>query len=382
MIGELKPFNTIGPEEIAAATDAMKNGPLSGFLGGIRHGGYYVEKLEHEFASILKVRNAIATNSATSGLLMACMAAGVGYGDEVVTTPFTMSATAAAPAFIGAEVSFGDIEEETFCLDVEALYLSMETKAIITTNLFGHPSALKEMMHYVNLSTKVLHNTPILIEDNAQSPFSMEYGSYAGTIGHIGVFSGNVHKALQCGEGGICVTNDDDLAEKMRMARNHGEMAGGPIGLNLRLSEVHAAIWLAQLEKREEIISSRIALAEYLTDAVKGISGLTPPVVREGCKSVFYCWALKIANNRDDFVQAMQAEGVPLRAGYVPPLYRLPAFQKFARPCPVAERMHDKELVLFEICAYDPTHKQLEQIKDAFHRVAERVLAVRSSGAQ
>lgn len=143
------------------------------------------------------------------------------------------------------------------------------------------------------------------------------------------------------------------------------------IGLNLRMTEITAAIALVQLRKAPQIIADRVGLAESLTRAVEGIPGLTPPAVREGCTHSYYLWALKIADRRDEFVRAMQAEGVPLRAGYVDPLYRLPAFQQFARSCPVAERMHDKELALFEVCAHDPTPEQVTQIGNAFHKVAE-----------
>ena len=368
MIGPLKPFNTIGREEAAAAEAAIRGGPLSGYLGGIRQGGYYVEKLESEFAAALKVRHAVACNSCTSGLLMACMAAGVGPGADVVTTPLTMSATAAVPALLGAGILFGDIEDQNFCLASFA-GSSRHVKATIITNLFGHPATLKEAR---NLSAQVGW---YLIEDNAQAPFAMEYGQYAGTIGHIGVFSFNVHKHLHCGEGGICVTNDDTLADDMRRSRNHGELFAGvsSCGLNLRMTEVTAAIALAQLAKREQIISERIEIAETLTDMVRGLPGLTVPTVREGCRHVFYIWALKVNQNknRDSFVQTMQLYGMPLRAGYVDPLYRLPAFKKWARPCPVAERMHDQELVIYENCAWSPTSEQLKLMGEAVKQAVD-----------
>jgi len=363
MIGVIKKFNTIGKEEIIAAENAIRGGSLSGYLGGIRHGGYCVEKLEHDFAESLGVRHAISCNSATSGLLIACMAAGVGRESEVITTPFTMSATAAVPAFLGADIHFGDIHPDFFCL--MPWQNIADWKVAIVTNLFGHPGWLADAKNKCDLEGS------ILIEDNAQSPFAMEYGRYAGTIGHIGCFSFNVHKHLQAGEGGICVTDDDNLADAMRLARNHGEMAEGKVGLNLRMTEVTAAIALAQLAKREQIIAERIEIAETLTDMVKGLPGLTAPVVRDGCKHVYYCWALKVDRNRDQFVTAMQSMGVPLRAGYVDPLYRLPAFQKWATPCPVAERMHDQELVIYENCAWSPTKEQLTQMGEAFKRAVD-----------
>lgn len=360
----LKPFNTIGREEIAAATRVLEGGVLSGFLGGELRGGHHVRALEDAWCETFGVKHAVACNSATSGLLAACAAVGMKHGKKFMVSPFTMSATAAAPTVLGAESFFGDIESRTFGLDTFPAQFG--TNFIVITNLFGHPANLREFRRGCDMNRGLF-----LIEDNAQSPFAMEYGRYAGTIGHLGVFSLNVHKHFQCGEGGIVVTNDDNLAAATRHAINHGEMAGMGVGLNLRMTEITAAIALVQLRKAPQIIADRVGLAESLTRAVKGISGLTPPVVRDGCTHVYYLWALKITDRRDEFVHAMQAEGVPLRAGYVDPLYRLPAFSQFARSCPVAERMHDKELALFEICAFDPTPEQIAQIGNAFHKVAE-----------
>lgn len=365
----LKPFNTISREEAAAAVAAIRCGPLSGYLGGVRRGGFCVEKLEREFADALGVKHAIACNSATSGLLMACMAADVGPGDKVAVPCFTMSATAAAPAFLGARIHFADIEDPTFCINGHPE--NFNGKAVIATNLFGHPALLRNTRAICDTKTRDLKRPHFLIEDNAQAPFAAEYAHYAGTVGHMGVFSFNVHKHLQAGEGGIVVTDDSDLADRLALARNHAEMASPYLSLNLRMTEVTAAIALAQLAKREKIITERIEIAETLTAMVRGLPGLTPPVVREGCRHVFYCWALKIDQQRDWFVQTMQSFGVPLRAGYVDPLYRLPAFAKYATPCPIAERMHDRELVLYENCAWSPTAEQLTQMGEAFKRAID-----------
>lgn len=382
---QLRPFNTIGESEAAAALDVLRGAPLSGFLGGEKRGGYWVRKLEDEWAAAFGVRHAVACNSATSGLLAAVRAAGHECGERFMVSPFTMSATAAAPTLLGMQPLFGDIESGAFGLDT----FPMQARMILITNMFGHPANLAEFRRGCDGNASM-----VLIEDNAQSPFATEHGRYAGTIGHIGVFSLNVHKHFHAGEGGICVTDDEGLADEMRAFVNHGELSGHRVGLNLRMTEITAAIALAQLRKAEMIIADRVALAESLTSAVKGLPGLTPPVVREGCTHVYYCWALKVTGGKDHvevdsngggwdpriihpardwFVKAMQAEGVPLRAGYVDPLYRLPAFRNYARPCPVAERMHDRELVLWENCAWAPDEAQIQQIGNAFQKVAEHM---------
>lgn len=358
--GQFRKFSTIAEEEINAVAATMRAGPLSGYLGGELHGGLRCEALEYEFAGALGVKHAIACNSATSGLLMACNAVGVGHGSTVVTTPYTMSATAAAPAFLGADVLFGDIEAKTFNLGE---LLTHRASAVVIANIFGHPARLQDWRKICDM-----YQIP-LIEDNAQSPFAMEGKHYAGTVGDIGIFSFNIHKHLQCGEGGICTTNSDELADAMRLYRNHGELAGMSVGLNLRMTETTAAIALAQLAKRDRIIASRIELADELTHMVVNVPGVRPPIVREGCTHVYYLWSLLLDHDRNWFVRACQAEGIPLRAGYVTPLYMLKAFMQDAH-CPVVEDI-ERRIALFEICAWDPSRAHMRQMREAFKKVGE-----------
>jgi perosamine synthetase len=358
----LKPYNSIGPSEVAAAVAAIKHGPLSGFLGGQRHGGAMVQALEERMCEIFGSKYAVACNSATSGLLIASMACGVGRDTRVSVPAMTMSATAAAPAFLGAHIEFFDVDPRTFC---QIGWYGSPGDVVITTNLFGHPANLHVMRSSIGPDA-------YLIEDNAQGWLAREGGKYAGTVGHIGVFSFNVHKHIQCGEGGVCLTDDPKLDDAMRMARNHGELAGYPVGLNLRMTEVEAAIALSQLNKVKEIAEGRRELAEFLTGCVVNYPGLIPPLVREGCDHAYYMWALTVDRERQWFVQAIRAEGVPMNYGYVEPLYRLPAFSKYKARCPNAEwLLHDVTLCTFEVCAYDPSAKQKREIRTAFEKVGE-----------
>lgn len=365
---KLPKFNAISAKEALYAQRAIAAYPLSGFLGGVSGSGPWVEKLENFFKDKLGVTHAIACNSATSGLLAACRAVGVAR-QEVITTPFTMSATAAAPAFLGAHVKFLDIEPHYYSLDpcLVARELSNQTRAVIVTNLFGHPAELA-------LLRKLAHaKGAALIEDNSQSPFAMEGKSYAGTVGDIGVFSLNVHKHIQCGEGGIVVTNNDDYACAIRAFINHGEMAGDALGLNLRMTEVTAAIACAQVERADEIIQSRIDLAEQLIVGLKHNPLVQIREPRSGCRSVYYVLPMQIRQglSRDWVLSELGTWGVPLVGGYVAPLYKLPAFFRHIPKnlCSVAERMHRKTLAYFEVCAYDPNQQQIQEIIDAFARV-------------
>lgn len=362
--GKIRPYNSIGPEEVAAAVAVIKQGPLSGFLGGQRHGGLMVQALEQQMCERFGSKYAVACNSATSGLLIACMAAGIERGSDVITSPLTMSGTIAPAVLLGAKPYFADVGAATFNL-VTGASMPGKADAIIVPNIFGHPASLERFRRASDQLDMVM------IEDNAQGWMAKENGKYAGTIGHIGVFSFNVHKHIQSGEGGVCLTDDHDLASGMAMARNHGELAGGPVGLNLRMTEVEAAICLSQLNKVKGIVEGRRELAEYLTECVVNYPGLVPPLVREGCDHAYYMWALTVERERDWFVDAMIAEGVPMNKGYVDPLYRLPAFQKYKAHCPTAEWLHDVALCTIDVCSISPSAKHKREIRDAFAKVGE-----------
>jgi perosamine synthetase len=380
----VKPFDTIGGFEVVKAVTAIETGPLSGYLAGKKRGGRMVCALEDKWAETFGAKHAIACNSATSGLLAAAFAVGLQPGDKFICPAMTMSATAAAPMFTGAEPYFVDVEDETFGLHIKEGFPD-DVKAIFSTNLFGHPSQLgtNEWLKGQKLAT-------YLIEDNAQSPFAMAHGRHCGTMGDIGVFSLNIHKPIQCGEGGMIVTDDDALADRLRDFINHGENAGGPIGLNLRMPEVCAAIGLAQLKRGKEIIAGRIEQAQAILSAIGDIPGCRRPVTREGCTHVYYAIPflieMRVGNGNSDFnavsvdhrktfCAGLRAEGIPIVEGYIEPLYRLPAFKEFARPCPVAEDLQDRRLFYFENCAWDLTKEEIKMVGDAFRRVAEKMNA-------
>ena len=375
-------FDTIAHEEQNAIVNVLRSiHPLSGYLGGIDQGGPFVENLEEEWTRRYRVKWATAVNSATSGLLAASAAIGMKQGDEFIVSPYTMSATAAAPMFLGGTPVFADIESTTFCLDPleVAKKITKATKAVFVTNLFGHPGNLADLRKLCN------EHDIFLIEDAAQSPFAVENNKLAGTWGHIGVFSFNVHKHLQCGEGGICITENAILDQRMRDFRNHGELfEGGSIGLNLRMTEINAAIATEQLKKAEDIITGRIEQAKTLSFSfteMDGLDGVILPVTKAGCAHVFYAWAAKLdykslGITNHQFMEEARREFIVqppvISAGYVQPLYRLKAFRKYASPCPVAEEMHDKALIVFENCAYTLKTVQHNHLARVFEKVLSK----------
>ena len=398
----LQPYRTTGVEEEQAVLRVMRDGTLSAFLGAWAPeywGGPEVKALEAEWASVFGAEHAVTVNSATSGLIAAMGAIGISPGDEVIVPPYTMSATAVAPLFYGGIPVFADVDEDYFCLDPQCVAdaITPKTRAIVAVNLFGQPADL------VALRDLADHRGLYLIEDSSQAPFATQSGKYAGTIGHIGIFSLNYHKHFHTGEGGVCITNDSKFAERLAMIRNHAENAAehlgdgnytNLIGHNFRMTELSAAIGREQLKKAETLTTRRIEIAERLTSGVDGLEGLQPPKVRGKSRHVYYLWGARYDTkatgvSREAFARALTAEGVPNATGYVRPLYLLPAFQQriaIGREgfpfnlsertygpglCPVTERLHEKEMLIFLVCSHDPTDSQVDQIVSAFHKVHE-----------
>jgi perosamine synthetase len=396
----LRPYVSIGEEERIAVDAIMRTGALSGYIGAVGegfYGGRVVREFESQFSAMFRVKHALAVNSNTTGMVAALGAAGISPGDEVIMPPTTMSATAMAPLIYGGIPVFVDIEPDTFCLDVDQVVkaITPKTRAILAVSIFGHPAPLHALRSLAD------RHGILLIEDNAQAPLARENDRYAGTIGHLGVFSFNYHKHIHVGEGGMCVTDDDRLATRIAMIRNHGENAVGQldcgdmvnmVGFNFRMTELQAAIGLAQLKKVEPLVARREAVAQRLTRELGKYDGIVPPSVRAGCRHVYYQWtarfdARKVGVSREVFVRALAAEGVPIGAGYVQPLYMLPVFQsriaigrdgfpftltdrKYAKGlCPVAEKMHERELIGIEVCSFLFDDPDIGAVAAAFDKV-------------
>jgi len=401
------PYNTIGKEEKEAVIAVLDSGELSGFVAGDIpqfYGGKQVQALEKEFCKRFKVKYAVSVNSATSGIYCMLMAMGIGPGDEVITSPYTMHATASSILQCGAVPIFADIEEDTFGLDPSSVRenITKNTKGILAVNIFGHAARLNELK-------KIADNNKLwLLEDNAQAPAGLvEGGKFTATVGKAGVFSFNRHKTMQCGEGGVAVTNDEDIAKRMMLVRNHGEAVvdawkmediSNTIGQNLRMTEMEAAVAFCQIKKLDQLNNARIKLSNRITTGLQDIAGVTAPVVRDDCKHVYYFYVMKfdedkVGMSRDHFVEAVNAEGYYLRGGYLRPIYLEPIFQQkicFGKDgypftvnsrndeikyekglCPVAERLNEKEVILTNII-YPPI--TIDDM-DGFVRAIKKVIS-------
>jgi perosamine synthetase len=394
----LAKFESLGSNERKAIERVVNSQVLSGFYGSPGpefNGGEEVQKLETKWRQRYSCSYAISVNSATSGLIAALAAIELEPGEEVIVPPWTMSATVVAPLFVGGIPVFVDIEEDTFCLDPEKVEeaITSRTRAIIAVNLFGHPAQLATLRKIAD------RHGIFLIEDNSQSPLASENGTYCGTVGDIGVFSLNYHKFIHCGEGGVCVTDSESLAGRMRLFRNHGENiagheGGGPpfIGQNLRMTELSAAVAAAQLEDIDRLVEAREQIAIRLTEGTRQIEGWRSPKVRDGCRHNYYCWAVRIDERtlgikREKLIDALIAEGVPISAGYVEPLYKLPVFRERRTSsrsdfpfnltsrdynnvaCPVAERLHQREILIFETCSWYIDNETMGKLVSAILKV-------------
>ncbi|MFN0196558.1 MAG: DegT/DnrJ/EryC1/StrS family aminotransferase [Planctomycetaceae bacterium] len=407
----LPPPNSMGQEEVDAATRVIKSGVLSGFIGipGPAHlGGTEVLALEAWYKNRFGAKHAISVNSATTALQTMVTAVDIGAGDEVIVPPYTMCATATAVLCCNAIPVFADIDSRTFNIDPADVRrtITRRTKAIIAVNLFGQPAALDELQQIAD------EYNLILLEDNAQGPGATFDSKWAGTIGKAGIFSLNQNKTVHCGEGGVILTNDDRVAHRCQLVRNHGEvivdglMSANPderyepvIGNNFRLPEVLAAIAHEQVKKLDQLTKPRVELASYLREQLQQFDCLTPPYLHPKATHVYFLFpmkfnAAKAGMSRATFVKAMQAENLPFGGGYVKPIYRYPIYQQpghkcsgpfaYEEPnyrdvvCPVTEKLYNEELVMTNICRHPHTREQIDQLV----RGIAKILAARDELAK
>lgn len=408
------PYQVIGDEEKQAAARVLDSGVLSRFLGAWHadfYGGPEVQAFEREWADLSQVRHAVSVNSCTSGLYAAVGAAGVGPGDEVIVSPYTMAASATAALVFQAVPVFADIDPETYCLSADTIRpkITPRTKAIIVVHIFGQPADMDPIMALAR------EHGLVVIEDCAQAPFARYKGRPVGGLGHMGVFSLNYHKHIHTGEGGMVTTDDDRFAERLQLIRNHAEAVverkgvtdlSNMVGFNFRLGELEAAIGREQLKKGGALIAQRQRNIAYLESRLQGLPGLAMPKVGAAGDHVYYVHVLdydeaKTGVPRALLVKALKAElpvtqlregeGPLMGEGYVKPLYLLPMYQQriaygrngypFVSPfydgnpdysrgsCPNVEAAHFQRVVTHEMMRPGMSEGDLDDVAAAFHKV-------------
>lgn len=403
-LGEsLPPYRSLGEEERLAVDEVMRSGVLSQFLGCWHedfYGGPKVREFEKACEDYFGARHAITVNSWSSGLTCAVGAIGIEPGDEVIVSPWTMCASATAILHWNAIPVFADIEADTFNIDPASIEANItpQTKAILAVDIFGHSADMDAIMAIAKR-----HNLKV-ISDTAQAPGATYRGKHAGTLADIGGYSLNYHKHIHTGEGGVLVTNDDELAERMRLIRNHAEAVVGDkgtqnlnnmIGYNFRMGEIECAIGLEQLKKLDGIIRSRQQLADRLSMGLSSLKGLRPPAVMADCTHVYYMYPLVVDSDitgcsRDLIARALNAEGVQISTAYQN-LHLLPMYQQKVAYgsqgfpwsadickrdvsyekgiCPVAEQLNDNSYMAFGMCVFELDDNAIDKIIAAFHKV-------------
>ena len=358
MIPAAKP--DVGESEITAVHRVLASGGLAQ--------GPEVAAFEQEFSAVaVDGARCIAVNSGTSAQHLAMLAAGIGAGGEVLVPSFTFAATANSVALTGATPVFVDIDPNTFCMSVPAARQAIgeRTKAIMPVHLYGHPA---DLPGFYDLCEEF---DLVLIEDAAQAHLASVDGRPVGTWGLAGSFSFYPTKNMTAGEGGMVSTGDDDLARTVRLLRNQGQQRkyeNEIVGLNNRMTDIHAAIGRVQLAKLPGWTRRRQTNAEFFNESLRGV---VTPVVAPGAVHVFHQYTIRVVDlDRDAFAEQLSERGVGTGVYYPVPNHRLPAFSRDLE-LPETERAAREVLSL-------PVYPSLTE-RELVH-IVESVNAVASAG--
>ena len=300
--------------------EAIKSVLDSGMLAQ----GKLVERFEESFAGYIGTKFAIATNSGTSALHTALASLGVKEGDEIITTTFSFIATASCILMQNAKPVFVDINQKTYNIEPHRIEqkITERTKAIIPVHLYGQPCDMGKIMEIAEN-----HNV-FVIEDAAQAHGAEYKGKKAGGFGDVGIFSFYPSKNMTTGEGGMLTTNNEEIAEKARMIRNHGQTERYMheiIGYNYRMTNIAAAIGIAQLKKLDGLNERRIRNAEYYN---KKLEAVEMPFVAEGVKHVFHQYTIRV-KNRERFLKHLEKNEVGYGIYYPIPIHKQPLFKEY-----------------------------------------------------
>ena len=345
----------MGEEEKARVWEAMAAGSLAQ--------GPRVRELEEQFAAFIGAGHAVATSSGTTALHLALLGYGIGAGDEVITVPFTFIASANSVLYTGARPVFVDIGERDFCIDPELIEAAIteRTKAIMPVSLYGQPADMEAIAEIAER-----HGLAV-VEDACQAHGAAIGDRRSGTWG-AGTFSFYPTKNMTTGEGGMLTTDDGELAERVRLLREHGMKVRyhhDVVGYNFRMTDIAASIGLAQLPKLPANNDRRRAIAARYDAELLGV---ITPQVRPGVTHVYHQYTLCV-NERDAFAEALKARGVGSAIYYPIPVHRQKPFLALGygkESLPVTDRLTTEVLSI-------PVHPSLSD--DEVSAVAEAVNA-------
>jgi perosamine synthetase len=364
--------------EISAVVDVMNTSTLSI--------GPKIEQFEKLCAKMANRSHGVGVSSGTAGLHAAMIAAGIGPGDEVITTPFSFVASANCILYVGATPVFADIDPKTLNLDVQKVAdaITPRTRAIVAVEAFGNPGGM------IELERLAQQHEFILIEDSCEG-FGGQFGNRPiGSFGRAGVFGFYPNKQITTGEGGMIVTDDDNFAGLCRSLRNQGRdgmdwLAHRRLGFNYRLSEINAALGVAQMSRLDEILENRRRVAHHYMDRLMTNRCLILPTLLDKTRMSWFVFVVRLNDlfepaDRDAIIRELRGEGIGC-SNYFPPIHLQPymAEQINAKPgdFPVCEYVSARTLALpFFSRMTDP---QIDRVCEALETVLDRTLTGRKT---
>jgi len=335
----------IGEEELKNVMEAVKSGWVSSK-------GKFISEFEERFAEYIGVKYGVATSSGTTALHLALVALGVKKGDEVIIPTLTFAAVANAVIYTGAKPVFVDSHPDYWCIDPEKIEekITRKTKAIIPVHLYGHPCDMDIILKMAG------EYGLYVIEDCAEAHGAEYRGRKVGSFSDISCFSFYGNKIITTGEGGMCLTNDERLAEKMKILRDHGMKPDRKywhevIGFNYRMTNLQAALGVAQLEKMEKFVQKKIEIAETYNSLLKNVDGMTLPPKMPWARNVYWLYSILVDKSsygldRDELIVKLLERGIETRRFFYP-LHIMPPYRTYAHgEYSVAENLSSKGLNL------------------------------------
>ncbi|MCX6000553.1 MAG: DegT/DnrJ/EryC1/StrS family aminotransferase [Chloroflexi bacterium] len=361
----------IGTEELQNVADAITRNEISGSFGK------YIDEFETKFSQYCDARYGIATTSGTTALHLALASIGVKQGDEVIVSTFTNIATANAVCYCGARPVAVDSEPETWNIDVAQIEkkITPRTKAILPVHIYGHPCDIDPILQ---LAAK--HGLCV-VEDAAEAHGAEYKGRKVGSLGDVACFSFYANKIITTGEGGMVVTNDPAVADKARLLRNLAfskkrRFEHHYLGFNYRMTNIQAAVGVAQLRRIEEFIDKKRHLASLYSASLRDVPGITLPVEKPWAKNVYWMYSIVVGDkyglSRDELVTRLAENGIETRTMFIP-MNQQPVFHQMGlfngESCPVAEDLSRRGLYLPS--GVGLTDEQIEFVCDAVRRLAK-----------
>ena len=355
--------------ELKYVTDCIKSNWISS-------SGKYIPMFESKFSEFCQTKYGIGCCNGTVAIHLALEALGIGKGDEVIIPTFTMIATSNAVIYSGAKPVLVDAEKETWNMNPSLIEekITKKTKAIMPVHTYGHPCD----MDAINKIAKK-HNL-LVIEDAAESHGAEYKGKRTGSLSDAAAFSFYSNKIITTGEGGMIVTNNEKVAEKSKLLRNHAfiepRFLHKEMGFNYRMTNIQAAIGVAQMENADKLVEARIKNAKLYTSLLKNVKGITLPPQKDWAKNVYWMYGILIEKNfgysKDEVMKKLQQKGVETRSFFYP-LNRQPVYEKKDERFPELGGSYPVAQELYEKGFYLPSGSSLtkEQVKEVAEKITD-----------